>query len=239
MVFIMRVRSLHRWNLSPRAAIALQQRLRADVVCRLPARLPVNPIVAGADISYDRGSDVLFAAVVLLRLPDMAEIEQASAVARATFPYVPGLLSFREAPALLRCFRRLHCRPDAVMIDGQGMAHPRRIGIASHLGLILNLPTIGCAKSILCGAYDASNLGRKRGATVPLVDRGETVGQAVRTRDGVNPVFVSVGHNIDLTSAVSVVLQSGAGYRIPEPTRRAHLLVNELRRENHEPEPSV
>jgi deoxyribonuclease V len=225
----MRIRSLHRWNLSPRAAIALQERLRTRVCRRLTGALPSDPIVAGADISYNRGSDVLYAAVVLLRLPDLAEVERQSEVARAAFPYVPGLLSFREAPALLRCFRKLTSRPDLVMIDGQGIAHPRRIGIASHLGLVLDLPTIGCAKSILCGRYELGKLGLRRGSVAPLVDRGEEVGQAVRTRDGVNPVFVSVGHNIDLATAVVVALRCGGGYRIPEPTRQAHMLVNELR----------
>lgn len=228
---IMRVRSWHRWDVSPSAAVAIQRRLRSRVRCRLTRRLPSELLVAGTDISYDRGSDVLHAGVVLVRLPDLAVVERQFVVARARFPYVPGLLSFREAPALLRCFRKLKQRPDLVMVDGHGVAHPRRFGIASHLGLILNVPACGCAKSILCGSHGA--LDYKRGSVAMLEDRGEVIGCAVRTRDGVNPVFVSVGHKLDLDTAVAVVLRCAGRYRIPEPTRQAHLLVNERRRAGH------
>src|SRR5262245_60386391 len=170
----------------------------------------------------------MYASVIVLRLPAFEVVETADAVRDVHFPYVPGLLSFREAPALLEAFARLQTVPDAVMLDGQGVAHPRRIGIASHLGLWLDLPTVGCAKSLLTGRF--GELGVSSGSTAPLVDRREQVGLAVRTRDKVQPVYVSAGHKIDLDSALRVVLACRGGYRIPEPTRRAHLRVNELRR---------
>jgi deoxyribonuclease V len=149
-------------------------------------------------------------------------------VGEARFPYVPGLLSFREAPAVLDAFRRLQTRPDVVLCDGQGTAHPRRMGLACHLGLWLNVPTIGCAKSRLCGTYDEP--GPARGDRSPLVDRCEVVGAVVRTRARVNPVYVSPGHLCDLESAVEIVLASTPKYRLPLASRLAHDRVNELRR---------
>jgi len=223
----MRIAHHQRWNLTPRAAIVQQQRLREHVIHRLPHPLPATPRVAGVDVSYDQGSDLLFAAVVVLQMPACNVIAQATAVDRARFPYVPGLLSFREAPPLLRCFRKLACVPDVVMVDGQGWAHPRRFGLACHLGWLLELPTLGCAKSILCGRYH--QLATRRGATAPLVYDKESIGVALRTRAGVQPVYVSIGHRIDLDSAVDVALQCAPRFRIPEPTRRAHILVNQLR----------
>ncbi|MCX7887954.1 MAG: endonuclease V, partial [Verrucomicrobiae bacterium] len=148
-------------RLTPRAAIALQRRLASKVVPRLTEPLPPKPSVAGADVAYDKHSDRLFAAVVVLRLPELAVVEQATVCDRVRFPYVPGLLSFREAPALLKCFRQLRQRPDVVLVDGHGVAHPRRFGIASHLGVLLDVPTIGCAKSILVGKHEP--LGMRRG----------------------------------------------------------------------------
>jgi len=147
--------------------------------------------------------------------------------AEVTFPYVPGLLSFREIPALAVAWQQLPTRPDFLVIDGHGLAHPRRMGIACHAGLVFNLPTIGCAKSLLVGRY--GHLGEERGATAPLVHRGEVVGMAVRTRARVSPVYVSPGHCMDLPTAVELVLRL-ADYREPETTRRAHRLVNALRR---------
>ncbi|TAN35633.1 MAG: deoxyribonuclease V [Verrucomicrobia bacterium] len=223
----MRIAHQQRWNLTPRAAIAQQQRLRKKVIPRLPQPLPSNPLVAGTDVSYDQGSDQLFAAVVVLQLPELKIVAQATTIDRARFPYVPGLLSFREAPALLRCFRKLACVPDVVMVDGQGLAHPRRFGLACHLGWLLELPTFGCAKSILCGSYGP--LASRRGATAPLVHNQETIGVALRTRAGVQPVYVSIGHRIDLPSAVDLALRCAPRWRIPEPTRQAHILVNQLR----------
>lgn len=224
----MRFEQIHRWNLTPRAAIALQQRLR-ERVARIPThRLPANPLAAGTDVSCDPHSDRIVAIVVLMALPGCDVVETQTVVAKAKFPYVPGLLSFRELPVLLRCFRKLRHTPDVVMADGHGLAHPRRFGIASHLGLILDLPALGCAKSILCGKH--APLGIERGATAALSDRGETIGCALRTRRGVRPVYVSVGHKLNLAAAVDLVLRCAPRFRLPEPTRQAHIRSNALRR---------
>jgi deoxyribonuclease V len=150
------------------------------------------------------------------------------AIAETTFPYQPGYLSFREAPALIEAFARVEAEPDVVMFDGQGIAHPRRLGLACHVGLWLEKPAIGCAKSRLIGRFDT--LPRQAGSAVNLIDRDEVVGQVVRTKTGVQPVYVSPGHRIDLASSVKVALACARGYRIPEPTRQAHLHVNALRR---------
>jgi deoxyribonuclease V len=144
------------------------------------------------------------------------------------------LLSFRESPPVLEAWAKLKTEPDAVMFDGQGIAHPRRVGIASHVGLIIERPTLGCAKSVLVGKYEEPPL--KRGAWTPLVDKGETIGAALRTKDKVNPIYVSPGHLIDLAGAIELTLKCNGGYRQPEPTRRAHLLVNALRRGEREPD---
>jgi deoxyribonuclease V len=164
---------------------------------------------------------------VVLELPSLRVVESGSVVDRARFPYVPGLLSFRELPPLLGAFRKLRTTPDVVIVDGQGVAHPRRCGIASHLGLVLDLPTIGCAKSRLIG--DHREPGRRRGSACDLLDDGEVIGRVVRTRDGVAPLYVSVGHKIPLDDAVALVLQCAPRYRLPETTRQAHQLVNQLR----------
>jgi deoxyribonuclease V len=183
--------------------------------------------VAGADISYDRGSDRFFAAVVVLGWPGLEIVETATARGKSPFPYIPGLLSFREGPLLVRAFRRLEQPPDLVLFDGHGLAHPRRFGIACHLGLLLDLPSIGCAKSRLVGEHGAP--GRQVGDQAPLVHERRRIGAVVRTRAGVKPVFVSAGHRIGLPAAVRWVLATGGGYRLPEPTRQAHLLANRLR----------
>jgi deoxyribonuclease V len=222
----MRITPLHPWDLEPAKAVTLQRELAGQVDVRTP--LTHCELVAGADVSYARFSNRFFAGVVVVRLSDGETVEKQGAVRETPFPYIPGLLSFREAPALLEAFARLETVPDAVMFDGQGIAHPRRLGIASHLGLWLGLPTIGCAKSLLVGKF--RDPGLKAGSVSPLVVGGEVVGNVVRTKDAVKPVYVSAGHRIDLPSAVKVVLESCRGYRLPEPTRRAHLYVNELRR---------
>ncbi len=223
----MRIVHRQRWNLTPRAAIALQQRLRGKIVNAPLPSLGEGALIAGTDVSYDKHSDQLFAAVVVLRLPDLAVVEQATAADRARFPYVPGLLSFREIPPLLACFRKLSVTPDVVLVDGQGLAHPRRFGLACHLGWLLNVPAIGCAKSILCGTFE--KLAARRGATAPLVHKGGVVGLALRTRAGVQPMYISVGQRAELAGAAELVLRCAARYRLPEPTRRAHILGNQLR----------
>ncbi len=179
-------------------------------------------------MSYNRFSPKLYAAVVVLRLSDGAVLETQGIVGRAAFPYVPGLLSFREIPIVLEVFAKLQHRPDVVMADGQGIAHPRRLGLAAHLGLWLDLPTFGCAKSRFIGTYEEP--GTDAGSTSPLRDAEEVIGAVVRSKRRCQPLFVSAGHKIDLASSVRLVLETCRGYRIPEPTRQAHLAVNELRR---------
>ena len=222
----MRITPLHRWDVTPTEAVALQREL-AD---QLDTRTPLNRIklVAGADISYNKFDPIMYATVVVYRLADGEIVEVQDSVARAMFPYVPGLLTFREAPAYLDAFAKLQTVPDAIMFDGQGYAHPRRFGLASHLGLWLGLPTIGCAKSRLCGQFREPR--KTAGSLSPLKDGKAQIGCAVRTKQRCKPIFVSVGNGIDLASAVRAVLAAGRGYRIPEPTRLAHLRVNELRR---------
>ncbi len=226
----MHIAHRQRWDVTPKEAVQIQQRLRGKIMMGLSAPLPRHPLIAGADISYDKGSNKLFAAVVVLRLPSLEAIDTVTFVDRARFPYVPGLLSFREAPVLLECFKKLRRAPDVVMIDGHGLAHPRRFGIACHIGWLLDVPTIGCAKSILVGDY--RRLGLRRGAHAPLIHKREVVGCAVRTRTGVQPVYVSIGHKIDLPTAVRLALRCAPRFRIPEPTRQAHLLVTQLRLAN-------
>jgi deoxyribonuclease V len=221
----MRIRSLHSWDLEPKAAVALQRELAARVETG-PALDEVE-LVAGADISYNRFSPTIYAGVVIVRLTDGAVLERRGVVTETAFPYVPGLLTFREAPAVLEAFSKLKYKPDVVLFDGQGYAHPRRIGLASHIGLWLNLPCIGCAKSRLIGEFRPPK--REAGATADLIDKDEVIGKVLRTKTGVNPLYVSIGHKIDLESAVRLTLRACRGYRMPEPTRQAHLFVNELR----------
>jgi deoxyribonuclease V len=192
----------------------------------LPRRLGS---VAGADVSYDRGSPVLYAAVVVLDAETLALVETAAVTARATFPYVPGYLSFRELPALLAAFEKLRAPPDLVLCDAHGRAHPRRFGLACHLGVALGLPTIGVAKSRLVGK--GREPGPRRGAHTPLRDGGETIGELVRTREGAKPIYVSVGHRVTLATARRLALRFAPRFRIPEPVRTAHAEVNRLRRE--------
>lgn len=222
---------LHSWDLSYREAAALQRELSQQLVLR--NELPETVCwVAGVDVSYEKHGQLFYAAAVVLSFPGLEVQEEASAAGRVTFPYIPGLLSFRELPIVLQAFRRLRTVPDVVLADGQGIAHPRRLGIASHLGLWLDLPTIGCAKSRLCGEHAPP--GRRRGDWVPLLAEGEEIGAVLTTRDGVKPLYISPGHRVDLPAAVDLVLACGRGYRLPEPTRRAHLLTNRLRQEAKE-----
>jgi deoxyribonuclease V len=190
--------------------------------------------VAAMDVSYDRRSPWMFAGVVVLRLSGFELVEQAAVCCRSRFPYVPGLLSFRESPAGLEAWGRLRTRPDCLICDGHGYAHPRRFGFACHFGLLVDLPTIGCAKRVLVGDYREP--GPRRGSTADLVLEDEVIGTAVRTREGASPVFVSVGHRISLARAVAIVLATSPRYRIPEPIRQAHALVNRLRETRASPD---
>jgi deoxyribonuclease V len=184
--------------------------------------------VAGADVAFtDRQA---CAAVLVFSYPDLHLLETATAVARLTFPYVPGLLTFREGPALLKAFSALRRRPDLVLFDGHGVAHPAGFGLASHMGVLLDCPSVGCAKSILVGEWDPDTLADTRGARMPLVHEGKRIGAGVRTRQGTKPLFVSIGHRVSLRSAIRFALACGAGYRIPEPTRQADIAVADVKR---------
>lgn len=215
----MRLKRLHPWQVTPEEAIAIQRRLasRVSFASRAP---PEVRHVAGVDISPPNDQGAATGAVVVLQFPSLEVLEVSVSQAAPGMPYVPGLLSFREVPVLAGAFEALTLTPDVIMVDGQGIAHPRRFGIACHLGLLADVPTVGCAKSILRGKHGP--LDPEQGSWVPLVDRGETVGVALRTRFAVSPIYVSVGHKADLELAVGWVLACCRGRRIPEPTRLAH-----------------
>lgn len=220
----------HAWPSDEAGALALQDRLRPLADHRGPG--PQRPrYVAGLDVAYGGGhgaaDDIVAAAVVVVDAATLAPVDQATATARAGFPYVPGLFAFRELPVLIEALRGLTVTPDLLLCDGQGLAHPRRFGLACHLGVITGLPAAGVAKTPFVGTYDAAALGGERGASAPLVDAGETVGRALRTRSGVRPVYVSTGHAIDLDTACRHVLALSPSYRIPETTRLADRLSRE------------
>ncbi|MCP3098192.1 deoxyribonuclease V [Myxococcus sp. K15C18031901] len=223
--------SVRRWDVSPREAVALQRELREQVVLQPPPGLRVERI-AGADVSTEKGRPTGFGGIVVLDAERLTPVAQAGSAVELTFPYVPGLLSFRELPVVAAAWGRLKVRPDVLVFDGHGIAHPRRLGIASHGGLLFGIPSIGCAKSLLVGSYE--RLGEARGSTAPLVHKGEVVGMAVRTRRAVQPVYVSPGHLMDLPTAVELVLKASPRFREPETTRHAHRLVNALRRADGE-----
>lgn len=223
----MEVEPLHPWDLTTAEAKEFQLELRDRIRLEPPPGFDPRR-VAGADLSISRGSRRGYAALVVLDGASLETLDEASAAADVPLPYIPGYLSFRELPVLALAWEHLSVRPDVVVFDGQGIAHPRRFGLACHGGLLFDVPSIGCAKSILVGRHEP--LGEARGSMAELVDNGEVIGMAVRTRDRVRPVYVSSGHRIDLATSVSVVLQMTAGYREPETTRRSHRLVNELRR---------
>jgi deoxyribonuclease V len=221
----MKIQKLHCWGLSPKEAILLQQRLATSVVISALDR-PIRT-VAGTDISYSKREKRLFAAVVVMDLESLEILERASHIEEATFPYVPGLLAFREIPPLLKAFQKLQQVPDLILCDGQGIAHPRGIGLASHLGLWLQIPAIGCAKSRLIG--ESSPLPVEKGGESILVYKGQKVGIVLRSKKNTNPLWISPGHLIDSEGSLLLVKKCLRGYRLPEPTRQAHLAVNLLR----------
>ena len=221
----MQVLDLHPWDVDYHQAVSIQNELRGRV--QLQGEPGTIRRVAGADVSFSKATNRVYAAVVLYDLERKEAVEVATASGRSTFPYIPGLLSFREAPILLRAFQNLRTEPDVVILDGQGIAHPRRFGLASHIGLLLDLPSIGCAKTKLVGEYQEPE--PERGSASPLLHHGEEIGLVLRTKKGVKPVFVSVGHKISLKRAADVVLACCTHFRLPEPTRLAHLLTNRLR----------
>jgi len=216
---VMQVESLHSWQVTPTQALDIQLRLAAQVSRNNEVTTP--HFIAGVDISVNRAQGIATGAVVVLRYPELRLVETKIASGKLDFPYVPGLLSFREAPLTLATCQRLTCAPDLVLVDGQGIAHPRRMGLASHLGLFLNTPTIGCAKSLLCGQHEEP--GVEPGSYAEVVDKSETIGVALRTKLGVKPIYVSIGHKVDLQAAIYWALECCRGYRLPEPLRLAHL----------------
>jgi deoxyribonuclease V len=228
LVSSVKFRQLHSWDVDYKTAVAIQADLRGKLVLSDEGPGDIR-IVAGADVSCNRGDDRVWAAVVVLDAATLEVIEAAGHSERARMPYIPGLLSFREGPPLLRAFDKLRRRPDMVLYDGQGIAHPRGFGLAAHMGLILDLPSVGCAKTRLTGTFEEP--GARRGQYSPLIHDGKQIGAVLRTKDRVKPVFVSQGHRVSLERAVKIVLQCTRRYRIPEPTRQAHMLVNKLRRE--------
>lgn len=213
----------HSWNLSPAEAIAVQRELRAQLI--LEDRLGAVRRVAGVDVGFEAGGSVTRAVAALLRYPELDLLETAIARRPTTFPYVPGLLSFRELPATLAALEQLSQPPDLLLCDGQGIAHPRRFGIACHLGLLTDLPSIGVAKTRLCGTHE--ELPNQRGAWTPLRMNHEVIGAVLRTRPGVKPLYISPGHRISLDTAIPFVMACCTRYRLPETTRHAHRLASD------------
>ena len=214
------------WNVTPAQARRIQLALRDRVI--LTDRIEDLRHIAGADVALDLVRKRAIAGIVIYRFPQMEEVERTWAESTLVFPYIPGLLSFREMPAILAAFERVHIRPDLIFYDGQGYAHPRRFGIACHLGVVLDCPTIGCAKSRLIGTHGETPA--RRGGSTRLTDKGEPIGAVVRTRPGVKPIYVSIGHRVSLERAVELVMAVTGPYRIPRPTRDADQYVGALKR---------
>ncbi len=221
----MKCLNLHAWDLQYSEAVEIQRELQDRLILKMP-KIDFK-LVAGADVSYSKGSNIFFSSVVVLEMPGMNILEEATAKAKVDFPYIPGLLSFREAPVLIKAFEKVKNIPDVIIFDGHGISHPRGMGLASHMGLILDLPSIGCAKKKLVGNYDP--VGSEVGDHTPIMFKSDAVGAVLRTKKNVKPVFVSPGHKMDVPSAVEIVLKTCRGYKLPEPTRQAHLSVNRVR----------
>ncbi len=243
----MKYLKLHPWNVDYKKAVEIQRRLEKSIV--LTCATKSFKYIAGADVSYlpertiqsgtdqnefvgqvctrssagTKKSKMFYASVVVFESETMEKIEEVTASGKVDFPYIPGLLSFRESPILLKAFARIKSNPDVVILDAQGIAHPRGIGLASHIGLLLDKPSIGCAKTRLVGDYN--EIGQEVGCYSHLTIKGKVVGAVLRTRKNIKPVFVSPGHKINLDTSIDLVLKSCCGYRLPEPVRQAHNLV--------------
>jgi deoxyribonuclease V len=221
-----KIKNLHNWNVTVKKAIELQKSLAKQVqMRRFDKKLRT---IAGIDCAFTADKKNIIACVVVLSAKTFDIIETSYTIKAVNFPYIPGLLSFREAPACLAAAEKLTVIPDCFIVDGQGIAHPRRLGIASHLGLFLDIPTIGCAKSRLIGDFKQPL--SQKGSTSPLMDKGEIIGSVVSTRSDVKPVFVSIGHKCRLNDAVRIVLDCCTKYRLPEPSRLAHQMVTRLKK---------
>jgi len=236
----MKYLKLHSWNVSYKKAVEIQKRLEKSIVLTCAAKN--FTFIAGADVSYlptrqnefvgpacrdssagTKKSEMFYASIVVFELKTMEMVEAVTASGKVDFPYIPGLLSFRESPILLKAFAKIKSNPDVIILDAQGIAHPRGIGLASHIGLLLDKPSIGCAKTRLIGDYH--EMGEEVGCYSHLTVQDKVVGAVLRTRKNVKPVFVSPGHKIDLNTSIDLVLKSCCGYRLPEPVRQAHKLV--------------
>ena len=212
-------------SLSPVQAVLLQQELRKKINLE-PLNGPVNTI-AGADISFNKYSTLVYAGIVVMSYPDLKVLQRAGTIAQTEFPYIPGMLAFREVPVLLQVWESLQIKPDVVLLDGQGIAHPRRMGIAAHFGLLTDVPSIGVAKSRLFGHFNQP--AADAGASTHLMHKGEQIGLVYRSKRNCNPIFISPGHRLSMEQSLEIVKNCLGKYRIPEPTRQAHLWVNELR----------
>lgn len=217
----MRYRNFHSWDVSPSDAVRIQKDLQEQIV--LEKSLENFSRIAGVDVSFSKEKDKATCGVIIFSFPELSVIERRVETTEIKFPYIPGLLAFREGPSVLSAFDKLETEPDLIMFDAQGIAHPRGIGLASHMGLILGKPSIGCAKTRLCGEYEEPE--EKQGSFSYLKKEGKIIGAVLRTKEKIKPVFVSTGHEIDLEICIRTVLECCRGYRLPEPTRQAHLLV--------------
>lgn len=219
------IKRLHGWEVNYREACEIQRNLVQKLSFEFPG-FNINT-VAGADVSYSKETPQVYACVVLLKVPEFEIVEQVSYCTEVSFPYIPGLLSFREAPVLVEAFRKLINIPDVAIFDGHGIAHPRRFGLASHMGLLLDIPTIGCAKENLVGCFDS--VGEEIGNFSLIEFSNQPVGAALRTKKNVKPIFISPGHKMSLNKSLEIILKSVRGYRLPEPIRLAHILGNQIR----------
>lgn len=219
----MKITQRHGWALTIEEAIAIQEQLRKEVITSDSFEEPIK-YVAGVDMGFESAGTISRAAVAVLSFPDLELQESAIARRPTSFPYVPGFLSFRELPAVIDALEKINITPDLILCDGQGIAHPRRLGIACHLGLIADIPTIGVAKSLLIGKHQ--EVPEERGSWQPLVNRGETIGAVLRTRTGTKPLYISSGHRVSLSTAIDYVLRCTPKYRLPETTRIADKLAS-------------
>lgn len=226
----MHIKKLHSWDAAPKEAVEIQKQLRTMVATENSLEEGSVSFVAGCDVAYSKSLNKLYAIVAVFSYPRLELVEESHAVCEATLPYLPGLLVFREGPPLLQAFGKLGVEPDVIMFDGHGLAHPQEMGMASHMGIILDKPTIGVAKTVLCGNYQEPH--KKKGDSSPLLRAGREIGRVLCTKSGVKPLFVSVGNKIDLETAERFVLSCCSEYRLPEPIRQAHLLSSKMRTSN-------